>query len=142
MLPRVARGALVTAGIFPWILPLLRAWLPLGAIGVALDAAFTTMCHRMPSRTLTLAGVAMPLCSRCAGVFAGLAVGALAAWPRLSAAAWRAVITAAAGGMALDVVTQDLGLHPVWHAARLASGLAFGYALAAATCGLPSPDTR
>ena len=46
--------------------------------------------------------------------------------------AWRWAITAAAAGMVLDVATQDLGLHPVWHVTRLATGLAFGYALAAA----------
>jgi uncharacterized membrane protein len=128
----VARAAFVAVGVFPWILPLLRAWLPLGAAGAALDAAFTTMCHRLPERTLALAGVPMPLCSRCAGIFAGVALGALAVWPRLSALAWRWAITASVGLMVLDVATQDLGVHPVWHATRLATGLAFGYALAAA----------
>jgi hypothetical protein len=34
--------------------------------------------------------------------------------------------------MLLDVVTQDLGVHPIWHATRIASGLLFGYAIAAA----------
>jgi uncharacterized membrane protein len=132
LLPGVARTAFVVAGVFPWLLPLLRAWLPLGVIGEGLDAVFVTMCHRLPERTLTLAGVAMPLCSRCSGIFAGVAVGALAVWPDLSARAWRWAITAAAGSMALDVATQDLGLHPVWHATRLASGFTFGYTLAAA----------
>jgi uncharacterized membrane protein len=132
VLPGVARAAFVAAGLFPWILPLLRAWLPLGSIGVSLDAVFVTMCHRIPERTLTLAGVAMPLCSRCAGVFGGVALGALAVWPRLTARPWRWVITAAAGSMVLDVATQDLGLHPVWHVARLATGFAFGYSVAAA----------
>jgi uncharacterized membrane protein len=132
VLPGVARAAFVTAGLLPWMLPLLRAWLPLGSAGAALDGIFVTMCHRIPERTLTLAGVAMPLCSRCAGIFAGVAVGALAVWPRISSRAWRWVITAAAGSMVLDVATQDFGIHPVWHAARLATGFAFGYALAAA----------
>jgi uncharacterized membrane protein len=132
VLPGVARAVFVGVGVFPWVLPLLRAWLPLGVFGVALDAVFVTMCHRMPERTLSLAGVAMPLCSRCAGIFGGVAVGALVARPELSARAWRWVITAAAAAMVLDVATQDLGLHPVWHVTRLASGGAFGYALAAA----------
>jgi uncharacterized membrane protein len=131
-LPGVARAAFVAAGVLPWLLTLLRAWLPLGAVGVALDATFITMCHRMPERTLVLAGVAMPLCSRCAGIFAGVAIGALVARPRVSMRAWRWAITATAAGMVLDVATQDLGLHPVWHATRLATGLSFGYALAAA----------
>ena len=132
VLPTLARVLFISVGVFPWILPLLRAWLPLGAVGAGLDAAFVTMCHRLPERTLVLAGVPMPLCSRCSGIFAGVALGALAVWPSLSARAWRWAITAAAGGMVLDVATQDLGLHPVWHVTRLASGLAFGYALAAA----------
>jgi uncharacterized membrane protein len=128
----MARALFVGVGVFPWMLPFLRAWLPLGAVGVGLDAAFVTMCHRMPERTMTLAGVAMPLCSRCAGIFAGVAVGALVAAPRLSARAWRWVVTATAALMAFDVATQDLGIHPVWHATRLASGALFGYAIAAA----------
>jgi uncharacterized membrane protein len=133
VLPAVVRAAFVTAGVLPWLVTLLRAWLPLGSIGVALDALFVTMCHRLPERTLTLAGVAMPLCSRCAGVFAGAAVGALALRPRLEPAGWRWAITAASAAMVLDVATQDLGLHPVWHATRLATGFAFGYAAAAAS---------
>lgn len=132
ILPRVARVAFVTIGIVPWLLPLLRAFLPLGSVGVALDAVFVTMCHRLPERTLVLAGVPMPVCSRCAGVFAGVALGALFVWPALSARAWRWAITAAAAAMALDVATQDLGVHPIWHATRIATGLAFGYALGAA----------
>jgi uncharacterized membrane protein len=124
--------AFVAAGLFPWALPLLRAYLPLGAFGIAADAIFATMCHRLPERSLVIAGVAMPLCSRCAGVFSGAAVGALAAWPRISARGHRLLITAAGAAMLLDVVTQDLGVHPVWHATRLATGFLFGYAVGAA----------
>jgi uncharacterized membrane protein len=132
VLPAVARAGFVAAGLVPWALPFLRAYLPLGAIGVAVDALFASMCHRLPERTLVLAGVAMPLCSRCAGIFAGAAVGALAAWPRLSPRGLRLLITAAAAAMLLDVVTQDLGVHPIWHATRLATGFFFGYAVGAA----------
>ena len=60
-------------------------------------------------------------------------VGALALWPRVTQRAWRWLITAAAGSMVLDVATQALDLHPVWHAARLGTGFAFGYAVAAAS---------
>jgi uncharacterized membrane protein len=135
ILPRVLRAGFAVVGLAPWVVPLLRAWLPLGAAGVALDAAFATMCHRLPERSLALAGVTMPLCSRCAGVFGGAAVGALLAWPILSRRAYRLAITAAGAAMLADVVTQDLGLHPVWHATRLATGFLFGYALGAACLG-------
>lgn len=129
---RAARAGFVFVGLLPWLVPLLRAWLPLGAVGVALDASFMTMCHRMPERSLTIQGVLMPVCSRCAGIFAGVAVGALLALPALSRRAWRIAITVAAAAMLVDVVTQDLGLHPVWHVTRLATGIAFGYMLGAA----------
>lgn len=135
-LARVVRVGAVIVGLGPWLLPPARAWLPLGALGVVLDAAFVTMCHRLPERTLVLAGVMMPVCSRCAGIFAGVALGALVARPALSPRAWRLAITVASLGMLADVVTQDAGLHPVWHPARIATGLAFGYALAAACVSL------
>ena len=131
-LPRVARAGFIVAGVLPWVLPLARARLPLGRGGELLDLLFLPMCHRLPERTLTLAGVAMPLCSRCAGIFAGLALGALLMRPRVEIARWRILVGAAGALMLLDVVTQDLGLHPIWHATRLASGLLFGYAIAAA----------
>jgi uncharacterized membrane protein len=132
MLPRVLRATFVVMGVFPWALPLLRAHLALGTIGEALDGAFVTMCHRIPERTLVLDGVAMPVCSRCSGIFAGIALGAVVMRPFLSARAWRWAISAAALGMLLDVATQDLGVHPVWHATRLATGAFFGYAIAVA----------
>jgi len=129
---RVARAGLVMVGLSPWLLPLARAWLPFGTAGAMLDAAFMAICHRIPERTLVLAGVAMPICSRCAGIFAGVVVGALVARPALSPRAWRAAIAAAGLGMLVDVVTQEAGLHPVVHPSRIATGFLFGYALAAA----------
>ena len=132
LLPKVLRVGLVLVGLLPWMIPLLRAHLSLGAFGVALDGAFLSMCHRMPDRTLELAGVAMPLCSRCAGIFAGTAAGGLIALPRLGSRLWRRIIVATILLMALDVATQDLDLHAVWHPTRLASGFLFGYAIAVA----------
>lgn len=131
-LAAAARAVLVAVGLLPWALPFARAFLPLGGLGVLLDAAFAGACHRLPERSLVLVGVAMPLCSRCAGIFGGMAIGALAARPTLSSRAWRWGITAAAAPMLLDVITQDLNLHPLWHPARIATGGLFGYALGAA----------
>ena len=132
MVPRVTRAGFIFVGVLPWILPLARALLPLGRAGELLDLFFLPMCHRLPERTLTLAGVVMPLCSRCAGIFAGLALGALILRPRVEIARWRILVAVAGALMLLDVVTQDLGVHPIWHGTRIASGLLFGYAIAAA----------
>ncbi|WP_437607478.1 DUF2085 domain-containing protein [Sorangium sp. So ce834] len=127
-----ARCALAVVGALPWCILLARSYLPLGGLGAALDRLFAPMCHRLPERSLALEGVVMPLCSRCAGIFAGVAAGAAIARPRLAMAAWRPILIALSALMALDVATQDLGLRPPWHATRLATGLAFGYAAAAA----------
>ena len=131
-LPRVTRIGLIVVGVAPWILPVARATLPLGRAGELLDLLFFPMCHRIPARTLYFAGVPMPLCSRCAGIFAGLALGALILRPCLSLAHWRVVVALASALMLLDVVTQDLGVHPIWHVTRVATGLLFGYAIGAA----------
>jgi uncharacterized membrane protein len=132
MLPRVTRAGFIVLGVLPWILPLARAALPLGRAGELLDLIFLPMCHRIPARTLYFAGFPMPLCSRCAGIFAGLALGALIMRPRFELARFRILVAAASALVLLDVVTQDLGVHPIWHATRIASGLLFGYAIGAA----------
>jgi uncharacterized membrane protein len=132
LLPRVTRVGFVVLGVVPWLLPVARATFPLGRAGELLDLLFVPMCHRIPARTLYYAGVPMPLCSRCAGIFAGLALGALIMRPRVSIARWRILVAVASALMLLDVVTQDLGVHPIWHVTRVASGLLFGYAIGAA----------
>jgi uncharacterized membrane protein len=130
-LVRLVRGLFVFLGALPWWIPVARSRLPLGELGTALDRFFLPMCHRLPERSLVLEGVPMPLCSRCAGIFAGMALGALIARPGLSMAVWRPALIAVSALMMFDVATQDLGLHPLWHASLLATGFALGYAMLA-----------
>ena len=42
--------------------------------------AGSVICHQQDARSLHLAGVRMPVCARCAGLYAGGALGALAAF--------------------------------------------------------------
>jgi uncharacterized membrane protein len=96
----------------------------------AIDLAFAALCHHAPERTLTLAGESMCVCSRCAGLYAGVLLAALWPW----AMSWtrpRLVLSSGAVLMVTDVLSQDLGLHPPWHAVRLATGFVVGYAAAA-----------
>jgi uncharacterized membrane protein len=89
----------------------------------ALDWPLQIVCRRAPERTLVIAGAPMPLCSRCAGLWLGASVSAAIAWPALPVRALQAVAAVACALMLAEVVTQDLGLHPVFHPTRLASGL-------------------
>ncbi|NUQ74777.1 MAG: DUF2085 domain-containing protein [Polyangiaceae bacterium] len=101
----------------------------------ALDWPFSFFCRRDPARVLAAAGAPMPLCSRCAGLWLGASVSAAMARPALSARALQITAAVACAIMLAEVVTQDLGLHPVFHPTRIASGLLlsvpFGGALGA-----------
>ncbi|EYF02205.1 DUF2085 domain-containing protein [Chondromyces apiculatus] len=126
------RACFLFIGVLPWGIALARAWLDLGVVGTLLDSTFAPMCHRLPERSLTLAGTLMPLCSRCAGIFAGFAVGAILARPHLRMSTWRVLLSIAAALMVADVITQDLGLRPLWHQSRLATGFLLGYGMVVA----------
>jgi uncharacterized membrane protein len=128
----IVRVLLLAIGLMPWWIPLARAYLPIGPVGAILDGLFIVVCHRLPARTIELAGQAMPVCSRCAGIFTGLAIGAALAWPRLPIRWGRWALLAAAAIMLGDVLSQDLGLHPPWHASRLITGALLGWAASSA----------
>jgi len=125
-----ARLSFVLVGSMPWWLPLARRYLPAEPVWLALDWLFLPICHRIPARTLCIAGVAMPLCSRCAGIFAGLALGALCPWPRLGLRAARAALAVAGLVMLLDVLAQELSWHPLWHSTRVGTGVLLGHLMA------------
>jgi uncharacterized membrane protein len=122
-----ARLSFILVGTMPWWLPVLEALLPLGLIGMSLELPFMFICHQLPERTIVIMGEAMPLCSRCSGIFTGLALGAITCWPRLTIQ--KARILLALGGLLMlaDVITQDLGIHPMWHATRLLTGGILGW---------------
>lgn len=107
-----------------------------GLVWTAMDLPFRLMCHRIPERVISLAGTPMPLCSRCAGLWLGASISAALGWPVLPLRALRIVLPAALALMAIEVVTQDLGLHPVFHPTRLLSGLLVAVPLGGAIGGM------
>ncbi len=120
---------LCVVGLAPFLVPFAhRVTSP--ETGDLLYALFAPVCHLNPARTLPLAGVLMPLCSRCAGIFAGLVTAGVFPRPRWSVRACLGYGFVASVIMLGDVVTQDLGLHPVWHPARLATGVLWGHVFA------------
>lgn len=121
---------LLIAGLLPWLFALGRARSP------ALILVFRSLCHQRPERTLAVFGDPMLVCSRCAGLYAGVALGALLALPRRALPWGRALVLAALAVTVVDVVTQDLGLHPPLHPVRLGTGLLLGWSASAWMFGL------
>ena len=128
--PRAAlsRAFLVALGGAPYLFMLLRSRLSESSVHFA-EGVFEAMCRSAPGRALSWSGAAMPVCSRCAGFYAGLAAGAVVARPRMTEATSRLALLAAAALAILDVAAQDAGLHSLWHSTRLATGAALGWGL-------------
>ena len=115
----------LAAGTLPWALALARVR------HADLVLAFHTLCHQLPERTLSILGAPMLVCSRCAGVYAGVALGTISPLPARWLPHAPRLLAAAAALMLLEVAMQDLGLYAVWHAARLGTGLALGWSASA-----------
>lgn len=119
------RVALVVVGLAPFVAPLVRRASP--ALGELFYVLFTPVCHRNPARTLSIASELMPICSRCAGIFAGFVTAGAWPLPRFSVRVCLGYGFVASVIMLVDVATQDLGVHPVWHPIRLVTGILWGH---------------
>lgn len=108
-------------------MPLWEAW----GFGDAVRTAFAPYCHQRFDRSFAVAGVVLPLCARCTGLWLGALGGALLlplvrsprAIPRLRVLAWAAV------PMALDLAAEHaagLGPHAV---SRALTGMCLGAAI-------------
>ena len=99
-----------------------------GALDALVHAACGPLCHQDAARSLSIAGAAMPLCARCAGVLAGVALVALLAGTRAlgDGRAWPWLIALGV----LDRVVRPLALDASLE--RLALGCVLGVGLALA----------
>ena len=67
--------ALVSAWVFLIIVPPLAKAIGVTAISSPLYHFFSYLCHQIPARSFYLAGEPFGVCTRCFGVYFGLAVG-------------------------------------------------------------------
>jgi uncharacterized membrane protein len=114
-----------TAGAIPWLFAAGQSR-PVAAV-----ALFHGLCHQLPEKTLSLGGVAMLVCSRCAGIYAGVALGALVPAPRSWCSASRLLLLAAALPLLDDVILQATGAIPILHTTRLGTGALAGWVASA-----------
>ena len=98
---------------------LLFPWLVLqGEAGAALSIrhVFSHLCHQDPQRSLSLAGVFLPVCNRCLALYLGGFLGVLLAAPVRGRSAWllgrRALLL---GPLLLTGLDAGLDLAGVWN---------------------------
>ena len=92
---------------------------------------FGAFCHQLPERSLVFFGVPMAVCSRCAGIYTGIAIGAIMPKLVFMDRHGRAVIWVALGIVILDVVVQNYLLHSMNHPLRIITGFIVGWAASA-----------
>jgi len=127
--------AIAAAVFVPWLL--LSAW---GPSPLSIDISdiiyrfFSIFCHQLPWRSLFFNGIQMPVCARCASIYAATALGLI--FLRLKGYGARelkmnwlllALLLAPTG---LDGTTQLLGWRESTNALRLATGVPYGLAYA------------
>lgn len=126
------RWSLVVVGFGPVWVPLVSGLPGLEALARLLGEWYAFQCHREAARTIHWGGVGLAVCTRCAGIYFGLGLGALVLRPRLAQWPLRAWVAGAALLMVLDVATEVVGLRPEWAPLRLATGLLLAYPVAVA----------
>lgn len=87
---------------------------------------FRFLCHGLPERSFPLFETVMPICARCSGIYAGLLVGVavFVLWPRIEERVARIVLYVAVTPLAIDGLTQAVGLRESTNALRVATGIA------------------
>jgi uncharacterized membrane protein len=130
------RVLVVFAGTLPWALSLLGLHHP------AIERVFATLCHQQAERSLVLQGEPMLICSRCAGLYAGFALGMLLPLPRAWLPWGRALLLVSLALLAVDSLGHSLDFWPAWHPSRLGTGLAVGWTVSAFAARALSRETE
>ena len=128
---RVLPAALTVAALV-WLALLVLA--PYVGREMAVVYAFASgVCHQRPERSFHLAGVQLPVCARCLGLYASGALGAALAWPSTRGAQSaldprqaRLVFAAAAAPTIVTVGLEWLGLAYPSNAVRAMASLPLG----------------
>jgi uncharacterized membrane protein len=74
----------------------------------------------------------MPMCSRCAGLDVGFGLGLAIAAPYRGPKLMWGWIAVAAALLVVEMVTQESGLHPIWHVTRFVTGALLAYPIGVA----------
>ena len=129
-------AAILTIAAVSWSIAILAA--PVGMHDPATSgpcalvyAAAAQICHQKTERSFAVAGIQMPVCARCSGLYLSGAVGALVAWIRrlrVPLTSIRTVLFAAAVPTAVTFALEFAGILAFSNLARAAAALPLGAA--------------
>ena len=103
------------------------------------------ICHQQDARSFHLAGVKLPVCGRCAGLYGSAAAGALAVWlmrRRRSRVAPKLVLLAAALPTALTWILEHTFGVPFTNLSRAMAALPLGASAGWLLVGMLRYDSR
>jgi uncharacterized membrane protein len=89
------------------------------------------ICHQRPERSFHLAGAQLPVCARCLGIYAGVAIGLIVNARRILARGPAVAIVAAALPTIVTLVSEWAGLWNPGNPIRAAAGTILGAGMAA-----------
>jgi uncharacterized membrane protein len=123
--------ALCAAAALIWLAVLLLApQLPV-SVSAAVYLLGSFICHQRPERSFHLAGVQLPVCARCLGIYVGVTIGALAALRPYRFGSPRLVMLMAVVPALASLAIEGTGLSPLSNAVRAATGVIAGSLIAA-----------
>jgi uncharacterized membrane protein len=128
---RLVRSFLIVIGLSPLWAPVFGSLPVLDSAAELLDAWFALQCQRDSARSFAPFATALPVCSRCVGIYLGLALGAIVARPRLTGRQLLTWTLGAATLMLLDVGTELWSLRPASGVLRSFTGGALSFPIAA-----------
>lgn len=132
---QLALARALTAGAILWAALVL--WAPyglhsdtFGSFAAYLYAGSSHICHQRTERSFALAGVQLPVCARCFGLYLSGAAGALAAWLAAASAMphARLLLALTAVPTAITWALEAAGLVPFSNSARAIAALPLGAA--------------
>lgn len=124
-----------------------------GRVAAVAYGVGAAVCHQRPERSFHLAGVALPVCARCTGIYAGAAAAVLAlafmTTPRLRRRAAGADLTTRRALAVASLLPGAATLAYEWttgtmpsHAIRAASGVPIGVVVAWLVFAATRPDAQ
>ena len=118
-----------------WLALLVAAPLLPTTIAAALYAIGSQICHQRPERSFHLFGAQLPVCGRCIGIYAGAAIGSMAAMAARSRAilatmSSRMFLLAGAVPTVVTLVAEWSGMWTGSNQGRAAAGVPLGFVIA------------